>query len=238
MCTISTFSCEQVKPLNFRPPCCWSGLGTLSMHRSLVVPLSGAAQCDIAIAIYRISLSFAGNELGNAPTAWKQLRWRRRLDLICTSGQRRTNTLVGRTYARWPLRASGVLDPLARTGPPRKKKPPGQRSLSRPVLEPSNAISICCNKTHHYHVYITRMCLILERSKVTGLHVLQTNNAITCFYILCKHWMHFTCLLQFVQWISLCLGQAICDTGRYESVLCKDASALAACYSHWWNDTG
>ena len=63
MCTISTFSCEQVKPLNVRPPC----LGTLSMCCSLVAPLSGAAQCDIVIAIYRIRLSFAGNELGNAP---------------------------------------------------------------------------------------------------------------------------------------------------------------------------
>ena len=93
----------------------------LSMRRSLVAPVSGAAQCDIAIAIYRISLSFAGSELGNDPTAWKQLRWRRRLDLICTSGQRRTNTLVARTYARWPLRASGVLGPLARTGPQSKK---------------------------------------------------------------------------------------------------------------------
>ena len=92
------------------PPC----LGTLSMRCSPVAPLSGAAQCDIVIAIYRIRLSFAGNELGNAPTDWKQLRWRRRLDLICTSGQRRTNTLVARTYARRPLRASGVLDPLAR----------------------------------------------------------------------------------------------------------------------------
>ena len=86
-----------------------------------MAPLSGAAQCDIVIAIYRISLSFAGNELGNDPTARKQLRWRRRLDLICTSGQRRTNTLVARTYARWPLRASGGLGPLARTGPPSKK---------------------------------------------------------------------------------------------------------------------
>ena len=82
-----------------------------AQHASLA---SGAAQCDIVIAIYRISLSFAGNELGNYPTARKQLRWRRRLDLICTSGQRRTNTLVARTYARWPFRASGVLDPLAR----------------------------------------------------------------------------------------------------------------------------
>ena len=35
------------------------------MRRSLVAPLSGAGQCDIVIAIYRISLSFAGNELGN-----------------------------------------------------------------------------------------------------------------------------------------------------------------------------
>ena len=118
MCAISTFSCEQVKPLNFRPPMLLIGL---SMRRSLVAPVSGAAQCDIAIAIYRISLSFAGSELGNDPTAWKQLRWRRRLDLICTSGQRRTNTLVARTYARWPLRASGVLGPLARTGPQSKK---------------------------------------------------------------------------------------------------------------------
>ena len=41
----------------------------LSMRRSLVAPVSGAAQCDIAIAIYRISLSFAGSELGNDPTA-------------------------------------------------------------------------------------------------------------------------------------------------------------------------
>ena len=100
-----------------------------AQHASLA---SGAAQCDIVIAIYRISLSFAGNELGNDPTARKQLRWRRRLDLICPSGQRRTNTLVARTYARWPLRARGVLDPLAQTGPPSKKKPPGQRSMSRP----------------------------------------------------------------------------------------------------------
>ena len=101
------------------------------MRRSLVAPFSGAAQCDIVIAIYRISLSFAGNELGNDPTARKQLRWRRCLDLICTSGQRRTNTLVARTYARWPLRASGVLDPLARRV---KKVAAGQRSMSRPVL--------------------------------------------------------------------------------------------------------
>ena len=82
-----------------------------AQHTSLA---SGAAQCDIVIAIYRISLSFAGNELGNDPTARKQLRWRRRLDLICSSGQHRTNSLVARTYARWPLWASGVLDPLAR----------------------------------------------------------------------------------------------------------------------------
>ena len=82
-----------------------------AQHASLA---SGAAQCDIVIAIYRISLSFARNELENDPTARKQLRWRRRLDLICTSGQRRTNTFVARTYARWPLRASGMLDPLAR----------------------------------------------------------------------------------------------------------------------------
>ena len=101
-----------------------------AQHASLA---SGAAQCDIVIAIYRISLSFAGNELGNDPTARKQLRWRRRLDLICTSGQRRTNTLVARTYARWPFRASGVLDPLAR----RVKKaagPADQRSMSRSYL--------------------------------------------------------------------------------------------------------
>ena len=116
MCAISTFSYEQVKPLKFarqRSPPAMLLIG-LSMRRSLVAPLSGVAQCDIVIAIYRISLSFAGNELGNDPTARKQLRWRRRLDLICTSGQRRTNTLVARTYARWPLRASGVLGPLAR----------------------------------------------------------------------------------------------------------------------------
>ena len=107
-----------------------------AQHASLA---SGAAQCDIVIAIYRISLSFARNELGNDPTARKQRRWRRRLDLICTSGQRRTNTLVARTHARWPLRASGVLDPLARTGLPSKKSrrasgPAGQRSMSRPGI--------------------------------------------------------------------------------------------------------
>ena len=107
------------------------------MRRSLVAPLSGAAQCDIVIAIYRISLSFAGNELGNDPTVRKQLRWRRRLDLICTSGQRRTNTLVARTYARWPLRASGVLDPLARTGPPSKK--------SRRASGPAVNVEACYN---------------------------------------------------------------------------------------------
>ena len=64
---ISTLSCEQVTPLIFRPPCC-----------CLVITRS--AQCDIAVAIYRIilslsaiviyriSLSLAGNELGNAET--------------------------------------------------------------------------------------------------------------------------------------------------------------------------
>ena len=94
-------------------------LGTLSMCHS-VAPLSGAAQCDIAIAIYRISLSFAGNELGNAETSGVDRITENKTnggdfsDLICASGQRRTNTLVVRTYARWPLRASGVLDPLAR----------------------------------------------------------------------------------------------------------------------------
>ena len=105
-----------------------------AQHASLA---SGAAQCDIVIAIYRISLSFAGNELGNDPTARKQLRWRRRLDLICTSGQRRTNSLVARTYARWPLRASGVLDPLARTGPPSKK--------SRQASGPAVNVEACKN---------------------------------------------------------------------------------------------
>ena len=126
------------------------------MSRSLVAPLSGAAQCDIVIAIYRISLSFAGNELGNDPTARKQLRWRRRLDLICTSGQRRTNTLVARTYARWPLRASGGLGPLARTGPPSKKS----RRASGPAVNVEawaivkqilswsmEPISVICNKS-------------------------------------------------------------------------------------------
>ena len=44
-------------------------LSGAAQWRRSVAPLSGAAQCDIAIAIYRISLSFAGNELGNAPTA-------------------------------------------------------------------------------------------------------------------------------------------------------------------------
>ena len=80
-----------------------------------------------AIVIYRISLSLAGNELGNA-RSWsnhrKQNEWRRHLrsDLCFgSSGQRRTNILVARTYARWPLRASGLLDPLARTGPPSEK---------------------------------------------------------------------------------------------------------------------
>ena len=101
-------------------------LGTLSMCHS-VAPLSGAAQCDIAIAIYRISLSFAGNELGNAETSGVDRITENKTnggdfsDLICASGQRRTNTLVVRTYARWPLRASGVLDPLARTGPASEK---------------------------------------------------------------------------------------------------------------------
>ena len=109
--------------------------GAAQWHRS-VAPLS-------AIAIYRISLSFAGNELGNAPTALKHLRWRRRLYLICTSGQRRTNTLVARTYARWPLRASGVLDPLARTGPQSKKS----RRASGPAVNVEACIYVRNPKT-------------------------------------------------------------------------------------------
>ena len=124
------------------------------MRHSLVAPLSGAAQCDIVIAIYRISLSFAGSKLGNDPTARKQLRWQLRLDLICTSGQRRTNSLVARTYARWPLRASGVLDPLARTGPPSKKS----RRASGPAVN-VEAWCVMCLKyriiilinNHHHH---------------------------------------------------------------------------------------
>ena len=122
-------------------------------HASLA---SGAAQCDIVIDIYRISLSFAGNELGNDPTARKQLRWRRRLDLICTSGQRRTNTLVARTYARWPLRASGVLDPLAQTGPPSKKS----RRASGPAVnvEACPYIALHCIATSHF---IALHCIVI-----------------------------------------------------------------------------
>ena len=84
--------------------------------------ISGAAQYDIAIAIYRISLSLGGNELGNAETSGVDRITKNKTsggdvsDLICSSGQRRTNTLVVRTYADWPLRVSGVIYPLARTG--------------------------------------------------------------------------------------------------------------------------
>ena len=127
--------------------------GAAQWRRS-VAHLSGAAQCDIVIAIYRISLSFAGNELGNDPTARKQLRWRRCLDLICTSGQRRTNTLVARTYARWPFRASGVLDPLAR----RVKKAAG----------PAVNVEACARshaRTHmHSHCILTERILIFTPS--------------------------------------------------------------------------
>ena len=126
MCAISTFSCEQVKPLNFCPPCCW-------LVRSACVAL-----------LWRRSVRYCDRHLpdqfvirrkwtGKRPTAWKQLRWRRRLDLIYTSGQRRTNTLVARTYARF-------------TGPPSKKsrRASGQcRGLAnsirrRHILKPEN----------------------------------------------------------------------------------------------------
>ena len=115
MCAISTFSCEQVKPLNFRPPCCWLGLGTLSMRRSLVAPLSGAAQCDIVIAIYRISLSFAGNELETIQPPEN-------------NSDDGDVSIFGPAQNEHPcgpnvhsLASSGVLDPLARAGPPSKK---------------------------------------------------------------------------------------------------------------------
>ena len=138
-----------------------------------MAPLSGAAQCDIVIAIYRISLSFAGNELGNDPTARKQLRWRRRLDLICTSGQRRTNTLVARTYARWPLRASGGLGPLARTGPPSKKS----RRASGPAV---NVEAWPCFKVKPLiklhalkHLFVFYNCLqVFQNSLKTNLDVI------------------------------------------------------------------
>ena len=162
------------------------------MCRSLVAPLSGDAQCDIVIAIYRISLSFAGNELGNDPTARKQLRWRRRLDLICTSGQRRTNTLVARTYARWPFRAGGVLDPLARTGPPSKKSrrasgPAGQRSMSRPVF--TDCCGFCQRRLFiivtllQPHLFTQRNLLLGSESDNTNLAISSTKPDGTLYFI-------------------------------------------------------
>ena len=126
-CAISTFSCEQVKPLIFHPPCCCLVI-TRSAQCNIAVAIYRISLSLSVIAIYRISLSLAGNELGNVrsrPNHQKQNKWRRHLrsDLsFGSSGQRRTNTRVARTYARWPLRASGLLDPLARTGPPSEKR--------------------------------------------------------------------------------------------------------------------
>ena len=84
------------------------------MRRSLVAPLSSILRSPSTGLVCHSPEMNRETLQPCAPTAWKQHRWQRRLDLICTSGQRRTNILVVRTYARWPLRASGVLDPLAR----------------------------------------------------------------------------------------------------------------------------
>ena len=65
MCAISSFYSKQVnRGLNYRPQPLWQLLGTLIMRSRSVAPLSAQYQCDIMIAIYRISLSLAGNELG------------------------------------------------------------------------------------------------------------------------------------------------------------------------------
>ena len=121
MCAISSFYSEQVnRGLNYRPQPLCQLLGTLIMRSRSVAPLSAQYQCDIMIAIYRISLSLAGNELGivrNRPKQPNQNKWRRHLGSDLNFGPVQNEHLVVRTYDRWPLRASGFLGPLARLAP-------------------------------------------------------------------------------------------------------------------------
>ena len=85
------------------------------------------------IAIYRISLSLGGNELGivrNRPKQPNQNKWRRYLGSDLNLGPVQNEHLVVRTYDRWPLRASGFLGPLARLAPRVKNT----RRASGPVV--------------------------------------------------------------------------------------------------------
>ena len=65
MCAISSFYSEQVnRGLNYRPQAAIMPVAWYAHQRWSVAPLSAQYQCDIMIAIYRISVSLAGNELG------------------------------------------------------------------------------------------------------------------------------------------------------------------------------
>ena len=104
------------------------------------------------IAIYRISLSLAGNELAivrNRPKQPNQNKWRRRLRSDLRFGPVQNEHLVVRTYDRWPLRASGVLDPLVRLARRVKKKPAGPAALY---------CGWCVRKSKCFNVKAARLC--------------------------------------------------------------------------------
>ena len=108
-------------------------VATLSMRSRSVALLSAQYQCDIMIAIYRISLSLAGNELGivrNRPKQPNQNKWRRILGSHLRFGPVQNEHLVVRTYDRWPLR-TGQRSPRS-TGPTSEKNTAGQWLMSRP----------------------------------------------------------------------------------------------------------
>ena len=134
MCAISSFYSKQVnRGLNYRPQPLCQLLGTLITRSRSVAPLSAQYQCDIMIAIYRISLSLTGNELGivrNRPKQPNQTKWRRHLGSDLNFGPVQNEHLVVRTYDHWPLRASGFLGPLARLAPRVKNT----RRASGPVV--------------------------------------------------------------------------------------------------------
>ena len=105
----------------------------VAMRIRSVAPLSAQYQCDIMIAIYRMSLSLVGNELGivrNRPKQPNQKKWRRHLGSDLNFGPVQNEHLVVRTYDRWPLRASGFIGLLARLAPGVKNT----RRASGPVV--------------------------------------------------------------------------------------------------------
>ena len=125
-------------------------LGTLSMrHRSVRSSSTG-------LVCHSPEINWERPGVGRIT---ENNEWRRRLrsDLrFGSSGQRRTNILVARTYARWPLRASGLLDPLARTGPPSEKS---RRASGQCRGLPSSHFACLSQVTSFQKLLHTHVCM-------------------------------------------------------------------------------